>query len=95
MIREAILNTSELLCLSQVGSYLGGTGLQGPVRQIGFKGRGAGPFGIWCMWPGTTLYLGALLPCFGAMVPQLPSLGGPWSGLICAQQDHRGMAIST
>ena len=40
------------------------------------------PLGFWCMWPGTTLCLGALLPCFGAMVPQLPVWVGPgvaWS----------------
>ena len=95
MIREAILKTSELSCLSQVASYLGGTGLQGPGKQIGFKGRGAGPFGIlvhvaWhhlMSWGFTSM-----LWCYGSSVA---SLGGPRSGLICAQQDHRGMAIST
>lgn len=95
VIREAVLKTSELSCLSQVAGYLGGKGLQGPGRQIGFKGRGAGTFGIlvhvawhYLMSWGFT----SMLWCYGSSVA---SLGGPWSGLVCAQQSHRGMAIST
>lgn len=83
MIWEAILKTSELSSLSQVAGYLVGKGLEGPGRHTGFKGRGSGTFRILVhVWPGTTLCLGALLPCFGAMVPQLPVWVGPgvaWS----------------
>ena len=95
MIWEAILKTSELSSLSQVVGYLVEKGLQGPGRHTGFKGRGSGTFGILVhvashhrMSPG----FNSMLWCYGSSVA---SLGGPWSGLVCAQQSHRGMAIST